>query len=45
MDPIIMDDEQTREIIRNACVMCNERPYQYKMNNNKREVVERVLGQ
>jgi hypothetical protein len=24
MDPIMMDDEQTREIIRNASVTCNE---------------------
>jgi hypothetical protein len=41
MDPIMMDDEQTREIIRNTCVTCNRRPYQYKMNTKKRAVVER----
>jgi hypothetical protein len=41
MDPIMMDDEQTREIIRKAGVMCSGRPYQYKMNSKKREVAER----
>jgi hypothetical protein len=40
MDPIIMDDEQTREIIRSVGVTHNGRPYQYRMNNKKRVVVE-----
>jgi hypothetical protein len=40
VDPIIMDDERTREIIRNAGVRRSGRPYQYRMNNKKREVVE-----
>jgi hypothetical protein len=40
MEPIMMDDEQTREIIRNGGVMCNRRPYQYSMNNKKRDVAE-----
>ena len=41
MDPIMMDDEQTREIIRKESVMCSGWPYQYRMNNKKRVVVER----
>jgi hypothetical protein len=41
MDPIMMDDEQTRQIIRSAGVTRNKQPYQYRMNNKKRVVVER----
>ena len=41
MDPIMMDDEQTREIIRSIGVMRNRWPYQYSMNIKKREVAER----
>jgi hypothetical protein len=41
MDPIMMDEEKTREIIRKAGVTCSERPYQYKINSKKREVIER----
>jgi hypothetical protein len=40
MDPIMMDDEQIREIIRKLGVTCSRRPYQYKMNNRKRVVAE-----
>jgi hypothetical protein len=40
MDLIMMDDEKTREIIRNAGLMHNRRPYRYRMNNKKRVVVE-----
>jgi hypothetical protein len=40
MDPIMMDDEQTRKVIRSACVTHSGRPYQYKMNIKKRTVVE-----
>jgi hypothetical protein len=40
MDPIMMDDEQTREIIRKTRVARNELPYRYKMNNKKRKVDE-----
>jgi hypothetical protein len=43
MHPIMMDDEHTKEIIRKAGVMRSGRPYQYKMNSNKREVVEREV--
>jgi hypothetical protein len=41
MDPIMMDDEHTREIIRSAGMMSNGQPYQYRMNNKKRVVAER----
>jgi hypothetical protein len=41
MDPIMMDDEHARDIIRKAGVMPNRRPYQYNINNKKREIVER----
>jgi hypothetical protein len=40
MDPIMMDEEQTMEIIRKSVVLCNERPYQYKINKKKRAIVE-----
>jgi hypothetical protein len=40
IDPIMIDDEQTREIIRSAGVTCSERTYQCSMNNKKRVVVE-----
>jgi hypothetical protein len=40
MDPITMDDEHIREIIRNAGVRHIERPYQYNMNNKKMVLVE-----
>ena len=40
MDPIMMDDEQSREIIRSAGVTRSGRPYQYRMNNKKRIVAE-----
>jgi hypothetical protein len=41
MDLIMMDDEQTKEIIRKLGVMCSGQPYRYKMNNKKRAVTER----
>jgi hypothetical protein len=41
MNPIMMDEEHTRDIIRKAGVTCNRRPYQYKINSKKRVVVER----
>jgi hypothetical protein len=40
MDPIMMDDEHTREIIRNTGVTRSGRPYHYNMNNKKREVAK-----
>jgi len=40
MDPIMMDEEQTKEIVRKSRVMCSGRPYHYKINSKKREVVE-----
>jgi hypothetical protein len=41
MDPIMMDEEQTREIIRKERVACSGKPYQYKINKKNREVAER----
>ena len=40
MSHIIMDEEQTKEIIKRARLMCSKRPYQYKINKKKRSVVE-----
>jgi hypothetical protein len=40
MNPIMMDDEQTKEIVRKSSVMHNRRPYQCKINSKKRVVVE-----
>jgi hypothetical protein len=41
MDPIMMDEEQTKEIMDRAGVTHSGRPYQYKINSKKREVAER----
>jgi hypothetical protein len=40
MDPIMMDEKHTKEIMDRAGVTCSGRPYQYKINSEKREVVE-----
>jgi hypothetical protein len=40
MDPITMDDEQASEIIRNEGVTHIGHPYQYRMNNKKKIVME-----
>jgi len=37
----MMNDEQTREIIRKVGVMCSKIPYQYNVHSRKREVVKR----
>jgi hypothetical protein len=41
MEPIMMDEEQTKEIMEREGVTCSGRPYQYKINKKKRELVER----
>jgi hypothetical protein len=41
MDPIMMDEEHTKEILDRAQVTHNGRPYQYKINSKKREVAKR----
>jgi hypothetical protein len=41
MDPIMMDEEQTKEIMERVGVTCSGRPYQYKINRKKRAVAER----
>jgi hypothetical protein len=40
MDPIMMDEEHTKEIMERVGVTCNEIPYQYNINGRKREVVK-----
>jgi hypothetical protein len=40
MDPIMMDDEKTKEVIRSVGVMRSEIPYHYKINSKKRDVAE-----
>jgi hypothetical protein len=40
MDPIMMDEEYTKDILSRVGVMHNGRPYQYKINSKKREVAE-----
>jgi hypothetical protein len=41
MDPIIMDEEQIKEIIYISGTTRSKIPYQYKINRKKRELVER----
>jgi hypothetical protein len=41
MDPIMMDEEQVREIIRKSGVTCNGLPYQYNINSKNRAVAKR----
>jgi hypothetical protein len=43
MDPIMMDEEQIKEIMDKERTMNSGRPYQYKINRKKREVVERKI--
>jgi hypothetical protein len=39
MDPIMMDEEHIKEIMDKVGMTRNGRPYQYKINRKKREVV------
>jgi hypothetical protein len=41
MDPIMMNEEQTKEIMDREGVTCSGRPYQYKISSKKRVVSER----
>jgi hypothetical protein len=41
MDPIVMDEYQIKEIMKKEGMMCNKRPYQYKINRKKRAVAKR----
>jgi hypothetical protein len=41
MDPIIVDEEQIKEIMERVGVTHNKIPYQYNINRKKMEVVER----
>jgi hypothetical protein len=40
MDPIMMDEDQIKEIMDRVGMMCSGRPYQYKINRKKRAVAE-----
>jgi len=41
MDPIMMDEEQTKEIMDGEGTTCSRRPHQYNINSKKRKVAER----
>jgi hypothetical protein len=41
MDPIMMDEDHTKKIMETARKTCSCRPYQYKMNNKKRDIADR----
>jgi hypothetical protein len=41
MDPIMMDEEQIKEIMSKEGNKCSERPYQYKIISKKRVVSKR----
>jgi hypothetical protein len=40
MDPIMMDKYQIKEIMDIVGMTCNSIPYQYRINREKREIVE-----
>jgi hypothetical protein len=41
MDLIMMDEGQTNKIMKNDVTMCNDRPFQYHMNNKKRAIADK----
>jgi hypothetical protein len=41
MDPIMMDEDQTKKIMEKYGMMCSSRPYQYKMNNKNMSIADR----
>jgi hypothetical protein len=41
MDPIMMDEDQTKKIMKKSRATRIRIPYQYKMNNKKRAIAER----
>jgi hypothetical protein len=41
MDPIIMEEDQIKQIMEKCGNKCSERPYQYKMNNKKRSIANK----
>jgi hypothetical protein len=40
MDLIVMEEDQINHIMEKYGKTCNERPYQYKMHNKKRAIVD-----
>jgi hypothetical protein len=41
MDPIMMEEDQIKQIMEKAGNTCSEIPYQYKMNNKKRAIADK----
>ena len=41
MDPIMMDEDQIKQIMEKARKMHSGLPYQHKMNNKKRAIADR----
>jgi hypothetical protein len=41
LDPIMMEEDQIKNIMTKYRKTCSGVPYQYKMNNKKRDIVER----
>jgi hypothetical protein len=41
MDPIMMEDDNINQIMETTGKTCNGAPYQYKMNNKKRDITKR----
>jgi hypothetical protein len=41
MDPIMMEEDQIKQIMASVGKTHNGLPYQYKMNNKKRDIVDR----
>jgi hypothetical protein len=41
MDPILMEEDQIKQIMENFGKTRNGVPYQYKMNNNKRAIADK----
>jgi hypothetical protein len=40
MEPIMMDEDQEKQIMEKSRKTCSDRPYQYKMNNKKRVIAD-----
>jgi hypothetical protein len=41
LDPIMMEEDQIKQIMETNRRICSGEPYQYKMNNKKRVIVAR----
>jgi hypothetical protein len=45
LDPIMMEEDQIKQIMETAGRMCSGAPYQYNMNNKKRAIASRKAWQ